>query len=88
MAAWRAWMDDMTKKGQLKDAGLPLARPGKVVRGKGAVLDGPYAESKELIGGFSVIEAKDLDEAGRIAAGCPILQGEGSVEVRPVRRFD
>jgi hypothetical protein len=48
------------------------------------VTDGPFAETKEVLGGFSIIEAKDIDEAAQIAAGCPILDGEGSVEVRPV----
>ncbi len=88
MAAWRAWIDDMARKGHLKNQGLPLERPGKVLRGKKAVLDGPYAESKELVGGFSIIEAKDIEEAARIAAGCPILEGDGSVEVRPVKHFE
>ncbi len=86
---WRAWMDAMAKKGQLKNAGMPLEFTGKVVRGRAkSVYDGPYAESKEVIGGFSIIEAKDADEAARIAAGCPVLEGGGSVEVRPVRSLD
>jgi len=59
-----------------------------VVRGKKKmVTDGPFAESKEVIGGFSIVEAKDIDEAARIAGGCPILDGEGSVEVRPVMAY-
>jgi len=52
------------------------------------VTDGPFAETKEVLGGFSIIEAKDIDEAARIAEGCPILEGEGSVEVRPVMPFE
>lgn len=89
MDKWRAWMREMTEQGQLKSVGLPLERSGKVVSGKGkAVFDGPYAESKEVIGGFSIVEAKDAAEAARIASGCPILQGGGSVEVRPVRQLE
>jgi hypothetical protein len=89
MARWRAWITEMTEKGQLKDVGLPLEQAGKVVGGrKKTVTDGPYAETKELLGGFSIIEAKDIAEAARIASGCPILEGGGSVEVRPVRRLD
>jgi hypothetical protein len=58
---------------------------GKVVRGKAKVVtDGPYAESKDAIGGYLVIEAKDLAEAVELSKGCPVLEGEGSVEVRPV----
>jgi len=84
-AKWRAWMDDMAAKGQLKNAGIPLEAPGCVVRGQKGVTDGPYAETKEIVGGFSIIEARDLKHAAEIAAGCPIVQGGGSVEVRPVR---
>jgi hypothetical protein len=88
MARWQAWMKDLADKGQLKNRGMPLERPGRVVRGKKKmVTDGPFAESKEVIGGFSVVEAKDIDEAARIAEGCPILDGEGSVEVRPVMAY-
>jgi len=88
MAKWQAWMKDLADKGQLRNRGLPLERPGRVVRGKKKmVTDGPFAESKEVIGGFSIVEAKDIDEAARIAGGCPILDGEGSVEVRPVMAY-
>lgn len=88
MAKWQAWMKDMTDKGQLKSAGQPLERSGKVVGGTAKmVTDGPYAETKDVIGGFSVIEAKDIDEAARIASGCPILGGGGLVEVRPVMQM-
>ncbi len=87
-ARWQVWMKDLADKGQLKNRGVPLERPGRVVRGKKkTVTDGPFAESKEVIGGFSIVEAKDIDEAARIAEGCPILEGEGSVEVRPVMDY-
>jgi hypothetical protein len=84
MAKWQSWFKELTEKGQLRNLGLPLDRSsGKVVGGKKrAVTDGPYAEAKEVLGGFSIIEARDLDEAARIAAGCPILEVGGSVEVR------
>lgn len=86
MAKWHAWFKDLSEKGQLKNLGVPLDRSsGKVVGGKQkTVTDGPYAEAKEVVGGFSIIEARDVDEAARIAAGCPILDVGGSVEVRSV----
>ncbi len=85
MLKWRKWIDDMTSKGTLKSVGLPLRRDGRVVRGHGkSVVDGPYAETKEIVGGFSIIEARDFAHAAQIASGCPILDGGGSVEVRPV----
>jgi hypothetical protein len=84
MAKWTSWLEGMKQAGQLLDSGRPLEAAGKVVRGR-TFTDGPYAESKELVGGYSLIEARDLDEAARIAQGCPILEGGGAVEVRPVR---
>ena len=89
MAKWRAWTEEMKSKGQLTNVGLPLERTGKVVGGREKIVtDGPYAETKEVLGGFSIVEARDIAEAARIAAGCPILEGGGSVEVRPVLRLD
>jgi hypothetical protein len=48
------------------------------------ITDGPFAESKEAVGGYYMITANDLDEAAKIALGCPHLKFGGSVEVRPV----
>jgi len=85
MTKWRAWFKEMADKGQLKSIGQPLERVGSVVAGKKrTVTDGPYAETKDVIGGFSLIEARDLEQAAKIASGCPILEFGGSVEVRPV----
>jgi hypothetical protein len=89
LTKWRAWFKEMTEKGQLKVLGEPLERTGTLVTGrKKMVTDGPYTESKDVIGGFSIIEAADLEQAARIASGCPILEDGGCVEVRPVRKFD
>jgi hypothetical protein len=85
MQVWLAWMQELETKGHLKDRGQPLDRTGKVVRGNDKlVTDGPYAETKDLVAGFIVIKARDLEEAAALSAGCPILQGGGSVEIRPV----
>jgi hypothetical protein len=85
MTKWRAWFKEMADQGQLKSIGQPLERVGSVVAGKKrTVTDGPYAETKDVIGGFSLIEARDLEQAAKIASGCPILEFGGSVEVRPV----
>jgi hypothetical protein len=46
--------------------------------------DGPYAESKEVLGGFYLLEAADLDEAIRLASRIPAAWGPGAVEIRPV----
>ena len=49
------------------------------------VLDGPYAETKDIVNGFTLIEARDLPHAVELSKGCPILETGGSVEVRPIR---
>jgi hypothetical protein len=85
MKAWVAWIGDLEKKGHLKNPGQPLERSGKVVRGKEkAVTDGPFPEAKDLVLGFIVVEAKDIEQAVTLAQGCPIAIGGGSVEIRPV----
>lgn len=85
MQAWLAWMRELQTKGHLKDSGQPLERTGKVVRGrKKVVTDGPYVEAKDLVLGFIIIEARDLTQAVDLSTGCPIVDGGGSVEVRPV----
>jgi len=82
-------MKDLTAGGNLKDPGQPLELEGKVVKGKaGTVTDGPFAEAKDLVGGFSVVVADDLAHAAKLAGGCPILDVDGSVEVRPVMQMD
>jgi len=89
MQRWMAWMNDLDKKGHLKDRGQPLERSGKVVRGQQkTVTDGPFTEAKDLVGGFTLVEARDLDHAVELSRGCPILDGGGSVEVRPVMKMD
>ena len=82
---WIAWMRDLEAKGLIKSHGKPLESAGKVVR-RGSVTDGPFAETKDIVLGFIVVEAKDLADAASIAQGCPFIAGQGSVEVRPVDR--
>ena len=85
MQRWMAWMRELDAKGHLKDRGQPLENSGKVVRGQQkTVTDGPFTEAKDLVGGFTIVEARDIDEAVQLSHGCPILDGGGSVEVRPV----
>jgi hypothetical protein len=89
MQRWIAWMKDLGQKGHLKDQGHPLERSGKIVSGKEkTVTDGPFAESKDVIGGYSIIEAKDLAQAVELSKGCPIFEVGGAVEVRPVMKID
>jgi hypothetical protein len=87
MQKWVAWLKSLTDQGHVKDPGQPLERTGKVVRGKNrSVTDGPYAE-KDLVGGYTLIEAKDLGQAVELSVGCPIFDAGGFVEVRPVMKM-
>jgi hypothetical protein len=89
MQRWMAWMRDLESKGHLKSAGQPLDPDGKVVRGPTrSITDGPFIEAKDVIGGFSIIEARDIAEAAELAKGCPAVDGSGSVEIRPVMKMD
>jgi len=87
-AAYGAFTQDIVQKGQFKagDALQPVATATTVrVRdGKTLTTDGPFAETREQLGGYYLIEAKDLDEATGIAARIPGAK-RGSIEVRPVR---
>lgn len=62
------------------------ARTVRVRNGKVSVTDGPFTETKEILAGFYLIDAADMDEALQIAAGIPPAQ-VGSIEVRPVREL-
>jgi len=85
MEKWMAWFKELGANGHLKNPGHPLQAAGKVVNGnKKLVTDGPFAETKDVVGGFTLIEARDLEEAAEISKGCPILDVGGSVEVRPI----
>ena len=88
MQKWMTWMKDLGEKGHLKDRGNPLERTGKLVQGKQkAVTDGPFAEAKDVVGGYTLIEARDLYQAVELSKGCPIFEAEGAVEVRPVMKI-
>jgi hypothetical protein len=87
MQLWVNWLQDLAAKGHVKDQGQPLEAEGKVVRKQRSVTDGPYPESKDIVGGYTLIEAKDLTHAAELAGGCPIFEFDGLVEVRPVMKM-
>jgi len=88
LGVYRAYMETMLNAGVLKQSnGLhptSAATTVRVVDGKPQVLDGPYADTKEQLGGFHIIEAPDLDAAIAWAARSPTAL-HGVVEVRPIR---
>src|SRR5580693_10169152 len=85
MSQWTAWFDRLIEQGKIKSA-HPLTDEGKIVGWKKGqtVADGPFAESKEAIGGYFLLQVNSLDEAVAIAKGCPGLEYGGIVEVRAV----
>lgn len=87
---WFAWISGMRKKGQYV-SGDPLDdAKGRVLRGPrgGKVSDGPFAEAKEIVAGYMIINAPSLAAAAKIAKGCPGYARGGSIEVRPIEHID
>lgn len=81
---WNGWLDGLSDDGRLLD-GRPLEEGGVVVSAAGAQpMDGPFAEAKELVGGFFLVQVADEREATAIAEQCPLLEYGMTVEVRPV----
>jgi Uncharacterized protein conserved in bacteria len=85
---WRAWFGELEAKGHLKTLGHPLEMGGAVVKDGGSTVhDGPYAESKDILIGYSIVQTRDLAEARTVASRCPVLAYGGMVEVRPIRQM-
>lgn len=84
MGAWFAWMGALEKRGHFQ-GGAPLDDTGSVVSGRQGGTVKPFADSRLAVGGYILIQAKNLPEATKLAKGCPILERNGSVEVRPIR---
>ena len=84
---YRKLMDQLASHGKLRGgnqlAATKLAKTVRVRKGKRGVTDGPFAETKEQLGGYFLVDASDVDEAVAIAARIPGAQS-GSAEVRPV----
>jgi hypothetical protein len=89
MGKWFAWIEKLSATNQYI-AGEPLLPGGKLVSGVGGtnVIDGPYTEGKEVVGGYFIIEAKDMDEAVTIAKDNPDHALGGSTQVRKVMKVE
>jgi hypothetical protein len=87
MQKWMGWMESLAKDGTLA-GGEPLQTTGKQVNGsKKTVTDGPFIEAKEMVGGYLIVNAKDIDHAVEISKGCPIFEVDGKLEVRPIQKM-
>ncbi|MEO5562275.1 MAG: YciI family protein [Chitinophagaceae bacterium] len=89
MGKWYTWIEKLNKTEQYV-SGEPLIPGGKLVSGKGgkSVVDGPFTEGKEVVGGYFIINAKDMDEAVAISKDAPNVNYGGSVQVRQVMKMD
>ena len=90
MQKWYKWVQDLTDQGKYV-SGEPLLRGGKILsanQNKIVMTDGPFPEAKELVGGFFIINARDINEASEIAKSYPDFDLEGSVEVRQVMKIE
>ena len=85
MQKWMAWTETLSKSGHLK-GGESLESAGKVVWGpKKVVTFGPHAAAGDVVNGYLIISAQNLDEAVELAKDCPVLEGGWVVEVRQIR---
>ena len=84
MQRWWDWLGSGQEAGWVVEMGDPLHPTGRTVQADQSITDGPYAESKEMVGGYSIIQADDYDQACELAKGCPIYETGGCVEVREV----
>ena len=88
MGKWMAWIDKLNKVGKY-EAGEPLLPGGKLIKGKNkTVTDGPYTEGKEVVGGFFLIKAENMDEAVKICDDYPDYDYDGSIQVRQVMKIE
>lgn len=83
------WSDHLRREGRYV-GGEELKPGGAVVRSRDGqpVVDGPYTETKEAVGGYYLIEAGSAAEAAEIATGCPVLLYGGAVEVREIKEYE
>ena len=84
MKLWMDWIGGIAAQNKLLDRGNRLETGGKVVKPGNLITDGPYIETKEMIGGYTLVKADSIDEATEMAKGCPILTFGGNVEVREI----
>ncbi|BAV05094.1 YCII-related domain-containing protein [Filimonas lacunae] len=81
---WDDWIGGIAAQGRLNGSRKRLTQEGKVLKAGGVITDGPFVEIKERLGGLIIVKAESLEEATTLAHGCPALDLNGSVEIRPV----
>ena len=80
---WQDWIGGIAAQGKFVGTNR-LGFQGKTLKPNNVITDGPYAEVKEIVGGYIIVKSDTIDQALELAHGCPILHIGGSVEVRDV----
>lgn len=87
LKAWQDWIKDIAAKGRYAGTNR-LMGDAKTIKPGNVISDGPYAEVKEVVGGYLIVKADNIDEAMEMAKGCPGLTMGGNVEVRTVMNIE
>ena len=86
LAEWGVWF--RTVGAAIVDGGDGLQPTGRMVMPGGKVTDGPFIETKEVVGGYSVVQANSYEQAVEYAKSCPIVANGGTIEVRELAGFN
>ncbi len=81
---WKDWAERIKEQGKFVSDGVRLSMEGKVLKPGGVITDGPFVEIRERLGSFIIVKAESLEDATTLAHGCPVLDANGSVEIRPI----
>jgi hypothetical protein len=84
---WQNWIIDISYQGKYGSTNRLLSE-GKTIKPGKVVIEGPFVEAKEMVGGYLIIKSDNLDEAVELAKSCPSLDYGGTVEVRNVMAID
>ena len=84
---WQDWIGGIAAQGKFVGTNA-LGYEGQTVNANGVVSDGPYAEVKEIVGGYIIVKADNLADAVKLSEGCPTLLMGGKVEIRDVMVFN
>lgn len=87
LTQWQTWIKDIVSKGRYGGTNRLLSE-GRSIKPGNIISDGPYAEVKEIVGGYLIVKAESIDEATEMAKSCPALLYDGNVEVRLVMSID
>lgn len=87
MQSWQSWMERLGKEGKVT-GGEPLDDAASIIAGKDKIKsDGPYAETKDAVGGYLLIEAESLAQATEFMADCPAFESDATLEIRPIMQL-